>query len=136
MKAKKSSSKNSSSFFSKLINALFWGVAVGAVILCICLSISSASVLRTSAEGVRVFLFAVISALVSAFAAGFITSKKIHKKGILFGALSAFVLASLLILISFIVSDFKITYHCAVILLTMCFGGSAGGIAAVNLSGK
>lgn len=118
----------------KLLKALGYGVAAGIIMLCISLSLAAVSVQRSSSEGSRVFILAVVCAAVSALITGFTTAKIMRCKGILYGALSSFILAVLLIFISLICSDFKFTYHSIVIILTMMLSGAAGGIAAVNLS--
>lgn len=116
----------------QLVRALGFSAGAGIVMLCISLSLAAVSVQRSSLEGNKVFIFAIVCASVSSLAAGFTAARIMRCKGILYGILSSFILAFFVIFISFLCSDFKITYRSIVILLTMILTGAAGGIAAVN----
>lgn len=116
----------------KLARSVGTGVAAGIITLCVSMCLASVSIQRSSLDGSKVFVFAVICADVSSLVTGFIAAEIMRCKGILHGTMSSFLLACILILFSFLCSDFKFTYHSVVILLTMILTGAAGGIAAVN----
>lgn len=133
MAHRKNGKKEAVSAPLQLVYALGSGIIGGIIILCISFCLAALSVKRSSSEGERVFILALVSAAFSAFATGFISAKMMKRKGILYGFVSSFLLAILLIFISLLLTDFNFSYHAIVILLTMMFSGIVGGILAVNI---
>lgn len=133
MKHTKTGKKEAVSAPLKLTYALGSGLVGGIITLCISSCLAALSVKRSSLEGEKVFILALVCAVFSAFITGFITAKMMKHKGILYGFISSLLLAVLLILISLLLTDFKFSYHAIVILLTMILSGTAGGILAVNI---
>lgn len=132
-KRKRANKTEPDSVAKQFLRAIIFGVSAGTIMLCISLSLAAVSVQRSSSEGTKVFILAVICAVCSALVTGFVTSKIMCKKGVLYGFTSSLILAFILLAISLIVSDCKITYHSIAILLTMMLGGATGGVLAVNI---
>lgn len=77
-------------------------------------------------------IIAIICAAIGAFVAGYIAIRIYREKGLVYGAISGFLLFLIVTLIAFIVSRDKFTNITLIRFLVMTFFGALGGVLGVN----
>ncbi len=112
------------------------GAAVVAVMFFVMIAVYALVALKTgSGSSMYMPVGALIGAL-SGLIGGFVAAKLIAQKGIVFGALSAFISAILCSAVMFFVNGNKSGTGIFIFMAAMILGGALGGVAAMNMKIK
>lgn len=124
---------NKNSDFSSALKAIMFGASVGAAICAgFLLFFAFLFVTVKSIPQFMIQIIAIICAAIGAFVAGYIAIRIYREKGLVYGAISGFLLFLIVTLIAFIVSRDKFTNITLIRFLVMTFFGALGGVLGVN----
>ncbi len=119
--------------FKVKIKSILLGAAAGAVVCTVFLFLFAFffSVVKTvpqfMIQGIAVFC-----AVLGAFVAGYTAVRMYRSKGLMYGALSGFLLFLVITIVAFIASRDKFTYLTIIRMLLMVTLGAVGGVIGVN----
>lgn len=119
--------------FKLKIKSVLIGAAVGAIVCTVFLFLFAFlfSVVKTvpqfMIQGIAIFC-----SVLGAFVAGYTAVRMYRSKGLMYGALSGFLLFLVITIVAFIASRDKFTYLTIIRLLLMVILGAAGGVIGVN----
>lgn len=119
--------------FKVKIKSILLGAAAGAVVCTVFLFLFAFffSVVKTvpqfMIQGIAVFC-----AVLGAFVAGYTAVRMYRSKGLMYGALSGFLLFLVITIVAFIASRDKFTYMTIIRMLLMVTLGAVGGVIGVN----
>ncbi len=110
---------------------------ISSVVFFVLIAVFSFAVLKTDMFSSSSYMFfGVISAALSAFLCGFITVRPIRKNGIVYGAVSGFVLALICSAVMFFVNGNKSGVGIFILMVLFVVFSALGGISAVNFKVK
>ena len=117
-------------FFTIFLKSIIISVFVSLLLILILSFFISNTSLKESIINPSVIFISAISILIG----GFLVSKKVRKKGILYGALVGLIYMLVMYLISSLINlDFSINLNSVIMIGFGILGGAVGGILGVNL---
>lgn len=126
-------SANRESDLVKVVKAILFGSAVGAIV-CACLLALFAFMFVSvkSVPQAMIQWLVIICAAIGAFTAGYISIRIYRSKGLIYGAMAGLLMFVILTVVAFIISRDKFTYITVIRLIAMVLSGAFGGVLGVN----
>lgn len=120
----------------QLLFAVAFGLAFGAVVITVMLMLFAFVLTMGDFSKSAAIPFSSVAVAVGTFVASIVASKKYGRMGLAMGLITAFVLFSLLSIVSVIVSDSDISLLILIRFAIVMLSGAIGGIMGVNMGNK
>lgn len=135
-KSNEKKKKPSSSSIKAIVMPIVTSFLSGMIVFFVCLSISSALVVKQNMPFNKMSMMLMVSCILSACLAGFVLSRNLQVKGLIAGVLAALPLMLVEIVIIISMSDGHVSGTVYLLIPTMLLAGAVGGVAAVNMKTK
>ena len=127
------SSVGKAAFDKKLIKQLLLSSFFGVILFLVLSCLFSIVIMKNSAFSDKMFIFSLITLIVSSLFCGFLSAKRNKLKGVISGSISGLIMCGVIYLITAAVSGFSFSYKAIIILPAVIISSVIGAILKKNI---